>query len=110
MAVSPLSNIIFINQNMHVAAGVQTAQFNRYDLQNIAAQSLVNEKEKIVEEIRPVEESHKIDPDREHEREKAKEQEEEREHAAKHKPKSDSENNEGITIDKDGNPHLDIHV
>lgn len=110
MAVSPLSNIIFINQNMHVAAGVQTAQFNRYDLQNIAAQSLVNEKEKIVEEIRPVEESHKIDPDREHEREKAKEQEEEREHAAKHKPKSDSENNEEITIDKDGNPHLDIHV
>ncbi|SFP20824.1 hypothetical protein [Hydrogenimonas thermophila] len=113
MAVSPLTNIVFINQNMHVAAGVQTAQFNRYDLQNIAAQALVNEKEKIVEEVRPVEESYKVDPDREHEREKAKEQEEEREQAANHKPKSkesDAEKSSDVTIDEDGNPHLDILV
>jgi len=89
--------------------------FNRYDLQNIAAQALVNEKEKIVEEVRPVEESYKVDPDREHEREKAKEQEKEREQAANHKPNSDTENSDteksnGITTDKDGNPHLDILV
>jgi hypothetical protein len=115
MAVSPLTNIVFINQNMHVAAGVQTAQFNRYDLQNLAAQTLVNEKEKIVEEVRPIEESYKIDPDREHERERAKEQEEDRENSANHKPNSLEEENETeesseVTIDKDGNPHLDIHV
>ena len=115
MAVSPLTNIVFINQNMHVAAGVQTAQFNRYDLQNLAAQTLVNEKEKIVEEVRPIEELEKIDPDREHEHQKAKDQEEEREQTAKHKPKSDTETdsteeNSSVTIDEDGNPHLDIHV
>jgi len=115
MAVSPLTNIVFINQNMHVAAGVQTAQFNRYDLQNLAAQTLVNEKEKIVEEVRPIEESYKVDPDREHEKERAKEQEEEREQAANHKPKSDTETNSAeenssVTIDEDGNPRLDIHV
>jgi len=110
MAVSPLTNIVFINQNMHVAAGVQTAQFNRYDLQNLAAQALVNEKEKVVEEVRPIEESYKVDPDREHEHEKAKEQEKERENTAKHKSKSDSKKNDGVTMDEDGNHHLDIHV
>jgi len=99
MAVSPLTNIVFINQNMHVVAGVQTAQFNRYDLQNLAAQTLVNEKEKIVEEVRPVEGAYKVDPDREHERKRAKDQEEDREQAANHKPKSDAEEDDGITID-----------
>jgi len=110
MAVSPLTNIVFINQNMHVAAGVQTAQFNRYDLQNLAAQALVNEKEKIVEKVRPIEESYKVDPDHDHEHEKAKEQEKERENAAKHKSKSDSKENDRVTIDEDGDHHLDIHV
>jgi len=115
VAVSPLTNIVFINQNMHVAAGVQTAQFNRYDLQNLAAQALVNEKEKVIEEVRPVEESYKIDPDREHEREKAKEQEKEREQAANHKPNSDEKESNAkksseVTVDEDGNPHLDIHI
>ena len=109
MAVSPISNIIFINQNMHVAAGVQTSQFNRYDLQNLAAQTLVNEKEKIVEEVRPIEEMHKIDPDREHEREKAKEQEKEQEEAANHKPKDSTEDEKNIKEEL-RTSHLDIRV
>ena len=115
MAVSPLTNIVFINQNMHVAAGVQSTQFNRYDLQNLVAGALVNEKEKVVEDIRPIEESYKVDPDREHEHQKAKDQENEREQTTKHKSKSNTatdsaEENSSITIDENGNPHLDVHV
>ena len=115
MAVSPLTNIVFINQNMHVAAGVQTSQFNRYDLQNLAAQALVNEKEKVVEDVRPIEESYKVDPDREHEHKKSKEQEKEREQADSHKINSDKKDSDtkksgNVIEDEDGNHHLDIHV
>jgi len=107
MAVSSLTNIVFINQNMHVAAGVQTSQFNRYDLQNLAAEELVNEKEKIVEEVRPIEETYKIDPNQEHEKEKAKEQE--REHkSSSHKQNDDTKNKEDIK--EESITHLDIRI
>ncbi|BDY12876.1 hypothetical protein [Hydrogenimonas cancrithermarum] len=108
MAISPLTNIIFVNQNMHVAASVQNMQFNRYDMQNVAAQAMVNEKEKTIEETRQAEELHNIDPEREHTRQEAEAQEREREKAAKKKPKTHKD--KGFTIDEDGNPHLDIHV
>ena len=108
MAVTPLTNIIFVNQNMNVAASVQNMQFNRYDVQNAAAQALVNEKEKTIEESRPAEESHAIDPEREHARDEAQARERERERAAETKPKR--ERDRGFTIDDEGNPHVDIHV
>ena len=115
MAVSPLTNIVFINQNMHVVANTQTAQYNRYDLQNLFAQTLVNEKEKIVEKIQPVEESYKIDPNREHEHKKAKEQEDGRKKSAKHKSgddakKDDAKEDSEIVVNEDDNPHIDIRV
>jgi len=108
MAVTPLTNIIFVNQNMNVAASAQNMQFNRYDVQQAAAQALVNEKEKIVEETRPPEESQAIDPDREHERQEAQEREEEREKVARLHPKKNRD--KGFTLDDEGNPHIDIHV
>jgi len=51
MPVSPLGNIIYVNQNMNVAASVQNMQFNRYDVQNAFAQAMANEKEMKVEEL-----------------------------------------------------------
>ncbi len=107
MAVTPLHNIIFVNQNMNVAASAQNMQFNRYDVQNAAAQALVNEKEKTIKETRPAEEAHKIDPEREHTRDEAQSQERERERVAKLKPKK---GDKGFTMDDEGNPHIDIHV
>ena len=109
MAISPLSNIIFVNQNMNVAASVQNMEFNRYDVQQAAAQAMVNEKEKRVEETRPPEESEAINPDREHNREEARQEEEEREQAAHLKPPQKGED-KGFSIDEEGNPHIDIHV
>ena len=112
MPVSPLHNIIFVNQNMNVAASVQTSQFNRFDIQQAAAQALANEKEKIVEETRPPEELHAVDPDREHERQEAQEREEEREKAGepKQSPPPTTSADGGITVDDDGTPHIDIRV
>ncbi|WP_456380311.1 hypothetical protein [Hydrogenimonas sp.] len=107
MAISPLTNIIFVNQNMQVAASVQTMQFNRYDIQNAAAQAIVNEKEKVIEETRPAEESEAIDPDRDHERQEAREREKERPHPS---PRTNHERDKGFTVDEDGTPHVDIHV
>ncbi len=107
MAISPLTNIIFVNQNMNVASAIQNMQFNRYDVQNAAAQAIVNEKEKSIEETRPAEETMEIDPEREHTRQEAQEREKERERAAKSKPKSKEK---GFTIDEEGNPRVDIHV
>jgi len=108
VAISPLTNIIFVNQNMQVAASVQNMQFNRYDVQNAAAQAIVNEKEKVIEETRPAEESEAIDPDRDHERQEAREREKEREQSARRKPHLHKD--KGFTIDEDGTPHVDIHV
>ena len=71
MAIGPIGNAIFVNQQTASAASVQGNQNNRFDLQNVAAQAAANEKEKEVMEVRPAEESHEVDPDREHEREEA---------------------------------------
>ncbi|WP_456402242.1 hypothetical protein [Hydrogenimonas sp.] len=108
MAISALTNIIFVNQNMNVAASIQNMQFNRYDVQNAAAQALVNEKERAIEETRPAEEAMAIDPEREHTRQEAESQERERERAAG--KKSETSPDRGVTIDEEGNPHIDIHV
>ncbi len=108
MAISPLTNIIFINQNMNVASAVMNMQFNRYDVQNAAAQALTNEKERVIEETRPAEEAMQIDPEREHTRQEAESQARDREPTAKKEEKRQTDN--GISIDEDGNPHIDIHV
>ena len=71
MAIGPIGNAIFVNQQTATVASTQGNQNNRFDLQNVAAQAAANEKEKEVMEVRPAEESHEVDPDREHEREEA---------------------------------------
>lgn len=86
MAISPLGGAIYANQNMQVPASKQIDFQNRLDLQNVQAAEILNEKEKEIEEVRPAEESYKIDPENEHEKEKkdeesgAKEEEEKMAH------------------------------
>ncbi|KIM11148.1 MAG: hypothetical protein KU37_05725 [Sulfuricurvum sp. PC08-66] len=64
MAVGPVGGAIYVNQNMHVAAAKHNDILNRYDMQNVHAAASASEKDKIVQEVRPPEESHQIDPDR----------------------------------------------
>ena len=71
MAIGPIGNAIFVNQQTATVSSVQGNQNNRFDLQNVAAQAAANEKEKEVMEVRPAEENHEVDPDRDHQRDEA---------------------------------------
>jgi len=100
MAVSPIGGAILVNQMTPAVTPVQGGQYTRFELQNIAAQAAVNEKQKEVEELRPAEENQFVDPDREHTRQEA---DEETSLQKKGKKATDAS--------KDGNEHLlDIMV
>ena len=71
MAVSPLGNVIQVNQMTPVATSAQNTHNNRVDFQNMVAQSQMQEKDEKVIEVRPTEENQEVDPDREHQREEA---------------------------------------
>ncbi|MCK9257690.1 MAG: hypothetical protein M0P02_06425 [Sulfurospirillaceae bacterium] len=71
MAVGPIGGMIYANQNMHLQATKQLDFQSRLEAQNSAAAAAVNEKEKEVQEVRPAEETYKIDPEKEHEQEKS---------------------------------------
>ncbi len=71
MAVGLVGNSIYVNQQTPSVASVQNAHNNRVDFQNMVAQSVVQEKEQEVAEIRPTEENHEVDPDREHQKNEA---------------------------------------
>ena len=74
MAVGPIGSAILVNQMTPAVTPMQGGQYTRYELQNIAAQMAVQEKQKEGEEIRPAEENHAVDPDREHTRQEADEE------------------------------------
>jgi uncharacterized membrane protein YukC len=74
MEVTPSSNITHVHQNTLVASSKQADFQNRLDVQNAAIQEGIKNKDKEVEEVRPTEETYRIDPEKEHER-KHKEQE-----------------------------------
>jgi hypothetical protein len=80
MAIGPIGNAIFVNQQTATASSVQNAHNNRVEFQNLAAQAAANDKDKQVIEVRPTEESHEVDPDREHERQQADEETKRSEH------------------------------
>ena len=68
MAVTPLGNTIFINQNVNMVSNKVADVQNRFDLQNLAAASLASDEKQEVSEVRPTEEAYKIDPENEHEK------------------------------------------
>ena len=71
MAIGPIGNAIFVNQMTPAAAVAQNAHDNRIEFQNMVAQAAVNEKDEKVLKVRPAEENHEIDEDREHARDEA---------------------------------------
>lgn len=88
MAVGPIGNAIYVNQQMATVASEKNAVLNRFELQTLAAASAAQEAQKEVEEVRPPEENQGVDPDREHTKEQA-EQEERRSESDK-KPEEDA--------------------
>ena len=74
MAISPMGAVIYTNQNVTAAATKQTAVQNRNEMQNVMASAIANEKEAVVKEVRPAEETYKIDPEKEHQKQKNEEE------------------------------------
>ncbi len=75
MAIGPIGNTIYVNQQMASVASEKTAVLNRFELQTLAAASASQEVRKEIEEVRPTEENHGVDPDREHTKEQAEQEE-----------------------------------
>lgn len=71
MAIGPVGNAIFVNQQTATVSSVQNAHNNRVDFQNMVAGAAANEKDEKVMEVRPTEENHEVDPDREHQKNEA---------------------------------------
>jgi len=101
MAVGTIGNSIFVNQMTPTVSSVQNAHNNRVDMQNMIAQANVNEKDEKVLEVRPAEENHQLNPDREHTKEEAEQE-------TKRNPKINHE--EEIEIEEVQHFKLDIKV
>ncbi len=71
MAIGPIGNAIFVNQQTASVSSAVGNQNNRFDLQNVAAQAEVNKQDEKVLEVRPAEENHEVDEDREHKRDES---------------------------------------
>ena len=71
MAIGAIGSAIFTNQMTANVSSVQNAHNNRVDFQNMVAQAAAQEKEEKVIEVRPAEENHEVDSDREHEKNEA---------------------------------------
>lgn len=84
MAISPISNTIYVNQNTPAAASVQSDFQSKLDMQIAINAATAVQKKKEVEEIRPTEETYKIDPENEHEKQTQKEDLNEQNHKPKH--------------------------
>ena len=69
--IGPVESTIFTNQQMASVASDKNAALNRVDLQNQAAAEIANERDKEVQEVRPAEENHAVDEDREHQKQEA---------------------------------------
>lgn len=74
MPVGPIGNVIYANQVMHLQASKQNDHQNSIQMQNAVAAAMLAEKEDEVEDVRPPEETYKIDPEKEHERQKREEE------------------------------------
>ncbi len=100
MAVGPVGNIIYSNQMMHVQASKQNDYQNSIQMQSVLASALQNEKDEEVQEVRPAEESYRIDPENEHERQKHDEES----GATKEQMKQANENDENEAKEDEEKP------
>ncbi len=108
MSVGAIGSAILVNQMTPAVTPVQGGQYTRFELQNIAAQAAANEKQKEIEELRPTEENHAVDPDREHQRQEA--DEEMSENPTKPRKHFDSNEEQQEEISKESRHLLDIKV
>ena len=106
MAIGPIGAINYANQAMPAQTKIQANFQNRLDMQSSVAASIQEADKKEIEDIRPSEESYKIDPENEHEKKRREaEQKNLQAKPRKNKPEKEKEIVEIITP-----KHLDIKV
>ncbi len=103
-SMGPIGNAIYVNQLTANVASEKNAVQNRVELQNMAAANASNAKTKEIEEVRPTEEIHKIDPDREHHNQRAKE-----ETPQEKEPQASLEEEEGREADSSSSETEPLH-
>jgi len=91
MAIGPIGNAIYVNQQMATVASEKNSLLNRFDLQNMAAAAITNEKEEEIQEIRPTEETGETNEDAERKKREEEENEKNKEN------KENKENDEPKT-------------
>ncbi|MGM0622810.1 MAG: hypothetical protein ACQESH_02200 [Campylobacterota bacterium] len=74
MAVTALGNVIQVNQNIHLAANKVSNVMSRIDVQDLAAREIAKEQKKSIEEVKPAEETYKVNPDNEREKDQARQE------------------------------------
>ena len=113
MAVTPLGNSNFINQNAPVVSQVHANQQARFDMQALMASELATQQNEEIKEGRPMEEPYKIDPEKEHERQKNEQEAGEFEHEeqnAKAKYEENLEDEKDDESDIEEHHMLDISI
>ena len=110
MAVTPLGNTIFINQNVNMVSNKVADIQNRFDLQNLAAASLASDEKQEVSEVRPTEETYKIDPENEHEKQKKKDEQERFEGKRSQDLEENDEEADETQIEDEPIRHIDIEI
>ena len=113
MAVTPLGNSNFINQNAPVVSQVYANQQARFDMQALMTSELATQQNEEIKEVRPMEESYKIDPEKEHERQKSEEEASEFENEEQNAKTKDEEvfEDELDSEEESEEPHvLDIKI
>lgn len=104
MAVTPLGNVIYTNQNTPVASSVQQANQQRLDFQNVIASELAKDEEDKVQETAPPEEPHALDPDRQSQEDK--QEKDEQEASEKEQTQEQNSSNDWLSYDDEGNPYI----
>ncbi len=99
-SIGPVANVIYTNQGTPAVASEKNAVQNRFELQNMAAADATNNKKKEIEEVRPTEENHKVDKDREHTQQEAESE----------NPKDREDKDDAQTPPKPSLHRLDIKV
>lgn len=108
MELTPIGNANFINQNAPVASTTHANHQARFDLQNAMAAQIASDENIQVTELRPTEETYKIDPENEHEKQKNDEEQSEQNH---HKMASSNDDEQDEQISQvESHSHIDIKI
>ncbi len=100
MALGPVGNAIYVNQQTPFASTKVTSFFNRIDEQVFISALDAAKEKKEIQKVRPTEENQKINPDKEH---RKQEHDQEQKRQDKKTKQSDQEKQNPIH-------HLDIKV